>query len=477
VTASGDNRNGRPALVALSLAFFIVLFDATSVGVGLPAIARGVGIRTADMQWVLIAFNVPSASLLLAGGALGDRFGQRRIFAVGLGVFAAAACAASAAPSAEVMLLARSFQGVGAAMLVPTSLALLGHTFRSARQQATAMGVWVGVGGVAGVVGPLCGGLVVDAIGWRSIFALGAPAALVALFLALRYIEETAPDRTRPLDWAGQVLALAALATTCLVVTRAPTWGWTSGRFALGSSAALALAGALLAIELRSASPMLVLREIPFRPVGAAALINLLYPFAAMGGYVVLLLHLQRELGLSASATGAVLMPGAAASALAAFASGSLVSRLGARWVAMGGTLVGSVGACTILAALVVPTVPVIVVGTSLMGAGSLVSPTMTSIALRSVDRSRLGATSGLFSVCRQVGAVLGIATLGAVYASSGSRPLVPTFLACAGVFALARIFAGRAIGRRGGSPVGEPPTSEMDRRRRNGAGAGVTRR
>ena len=412
-------------VLASSLAFI----DGSVVNVGLPAIAKTFADHALSLSWVVSGYLLPLSALLLLGGAAGDRFGHRRLLMSGVGLFLAASALCAFAPTLQWLLGGRVLQGVGAAMLMPTSLAILGSSF-SGEARGKAIGTWAAAGAAAGAVGPLVGGWLIDWIGWRSMFLINLPIAAGALFLGARYVEDLPAKHAGSLDGVGALLATAGLA--------ALTWGLTLGSGA-GGWTAMALAGAgvgvgvlvlFIVVERRRGSaammPLALFSSRSF--VGLSVVTFLLY--GALGGLLVLLPYLLIDLKhYSATSAGAALLPMPLVIALTAPSMGKLAARIGPRLPLSLGPAVVAAG---FVLALRIPadgsywtgTLPAMLVIS--LGMAGAVAP-LTTAVLASVEPDRSGIASGLNSALARTGGLVATALASAVLVSHGDG-LAQTF-------------------------------------------------
>lgn len=436
-TAAGGEgqtaRHPRLVLAATILASSLAFIDGSVVNVGLPAMGRSLGAGAADLQWVVNGYLLPLSALLLLGGALGDRYGRRRLLIVGVALFAAASAGCAAAPDMAWLLAGRVAQGIGAALLLPNSLAILGGAF-TGQARGAAIGTWAAIGAMAGAIGPVLGGWLIDTVGWPAIFLINLPVAAGAIILAWRYVPETGNGAGVPLDAVGAVLATLGLGavTWGLTVGSGPE-GWTMlARAAMVLGAGL-LAGFLLVERRRGDGAMM-----PLALFGSASFVGLtlltLFLYGALGGLLVLLPYeLIQANGYSATAAGAALLPFPLLMAVASPATGALAGRIGARIpLAVGSVLV----AAGLLLGLriapgggywttVAPAILTIAVGMSLAAAP------LTTAVLAAVDPRHTGSASGLNSAVARTGGLIATALLGGVLAARGGA-LVSAFHAAA---------------------------------------------
>jgi len=429
--AAAGARAAHPRLILATtvLASSLAFVDGSVVNVGLPAIGSTFPDHAIALSWIVSGYLLPLSALLLMGGAAGDRYGHRRLLLGGVGLFLAASLFCAFAPSLAWLLGGRVLQGVGAAMLMPTSLAILGGSF-AGEARGKAIGVWAAAGAAAGAVGPLVGGWLIDAVGWRSMFLVNVPIAVGALYLGARYVEDLPGREVRPLDGAGALLATIGLA--------ALTWGLTLGSGAQGGSAA-AVAGvvvgglvlaAFIAVERRRGAdammPLLLFSSRSF--VGLSLVTFLLY--GALGGLLVLLPYLLIDFKhYSATEAGAALLPMPLVIALTAPTMGRLAARIGPRLPLSIGPVLVATG---FLLALRIPgdgsywtaVLPAMLVLS--LGMAGAVAP-LTTAVLGSVEPSHSGIASGLNSALARTGGLVATALASAVLVSH-SQALVSTF-------------------------------------------------
>ena len=430
-------------ILASSLSFI----DGSVVNVGLPALGRDLHGDAATLQWVINGYLLPLSALLLFGGALGDRFGRRRLLVTGVALFGLASVGCALSPSLPWLIFARALQGVGAAMLMPNSLAILGGAFSGAAK-GQAVGTWAATGAMTSAVGPVLGGWLIDTVGWRAIFFLNLPLAVGAIWLALRYVVDP-PSNTNqtPLDMTGAALATAALG--------ALAWGLTAGSGAAGwGSMAIAtvilgvvLMVAFLAVEKRlgdrAMAPLALFGSRSF--TGLSLLTLLLY--GALGGLLVLLPYiLIKGAGYSATLAGAALLPLPLILTAASPIMGGLAGRVGARLPLTVGPIIVGLGFLMIMRVngagsywtTVLPAIVVIA-----LGMAGAVAP-LTTAVLSSVDPQHTGSASGLNSALARTGGLVATALLGGVLSASGPA-LLSHFRTAALVAAAASMGAGLA--------------------------------
>ncbi len=415
-------RHPRWTLVATMLASSLAFIDGSVVNVALPAIGRSYGAHAADLQWTINAYLLPLSALLMIGGAAGDHFGRRRMLIGGIAVFAIASIGCAVAPTLAVLLAARALQGVGAAVLMPNSLAILGNAF-TGEARGRAVGTWASAGAIASAVGPPLGGWLVQAVGWRTIFFLNVPVAAAAMLIAWRHVAESGEGR-QPLDWRGAALATIALG--------ALTWSLTlwSSTHRMNPASSAGLVGGLAALGLfllvehrrgeRAMMPLSLFGSRPF--VGLTLLTFLLY--GALGGLILLLPYLLIVGGgYSPVQAGLALLPFSITIGSASRLMGRVTERMGPRWPLTLGPLVTAAGFALLVRvepdagywASVFPAMVVIAIG--MAGA---VAP-LTTAVLSSVDGSHTGTASGFNSATARTGGLIATALAGAVIARTGT--------------------------------------------------------
>src|SRR6202041_397742 len=296
-------------LAAMSLGYGVVQLDVTIVNTALDSIGTSLGGGVAELQWVVSAYTIAFAAFILTAGALGDRIGAKRVFMAGFAIFTAASVACALAPNATVLILARSVQGLGAAILVPNSLALLSHAYPDEKQRGRAVGIWAAGASLALIAGPLVGGALIALVGWRSIFLVNLPIGLAGLWLSWRYASETTRSREREIDLPGQLTAIAALGCLAGAIIEGGSLGWSNGVGIAGFVAAAVLALLFIGQERRAAQPMLPLSLFGHRVFALTSLVGLLVNVAFYGLIFVFSLYFQRINGWSPFSTGLAFLP------------------------------------------------------------------------------------------------------------------------------------------------------------------------
>ncbi|MGW8351642.1 MFS transporter [Streptomyces wedmorensis] len=407
-------------LAVCALSMFLVGVDTTIVNVGLPEIGRGLGAGTRGLEWVVDAYTVVMASLLIVSGALADRFGRRRVFRCGLVVFGLASLACALAPSLGVLVAARAVQGVGASMLSPVALAIVVNAMPDPRERARAIGVWASVFGLSMAAGPVTGGALIAAFGWRSVFWINAPVVVAALVLVAVFVPESRGGRARRLDLPGQVLLTTVLCLSVGLLIEGPRVGWTSPAALVGYALTAAGTAGFVLVELRRDEPLMDLGLFR-RPSFATAVLGATAVFVALNTTLLLnTLYLQHTRGWTPLATGAATLPMALGATLCAPWSGSLVGRLGPRRpLVLAGGFIAAGGLC--LVGLDRDTsVPLILFALLAIGIGfGFANAPLTNTAVSGLPPARSGVAGAITSTARQVGAAVGIAVAGGLLADT----------------------------------------------------------
>ncbi|BEL02784.1 MFS transporter [Actinoplanes sichuanensis] len=410
-------------LAICCMSLLIISLDVTIVNVALPAMAEDLDAPVSGLQWIIDAYLLVLASLLVLAGSTGDRIGRRRVFQSGLALFTIGSLLCSLAPSLEWLIGFRTIQAVGGSMLNPVAMSIITNTFTEPRERARAIGVWGAVTGFSMALGPLAGGFLVHSFGWPSIFWINVPVGIVAFLLAWRFIPESRAEHPRRLDPVGQVLVLTLLAALTFGIIEGPSEGWSSPLIIGCFTLAVAALAALLWWEPRREEPLIELRFFHSAPFTGATLVAIC-AFASLGGFLFLnTLYLQQVRGLSALEAGLYTLPMALMTIVASPLSGRLVGTRGTRLpLHISGVSMAAGVAPLIWAG---PSTPAwqLFAGYLLFGFGfGMVNTPITNTAVSGMPRARAGVAAAIASTSRQVGSALGVAVIGAVVAS-GSTP------------------------------------------------------
>jgi EmrB/QacA subfamily drug resistance transporter len=363
------------------------------------------------------------AGLMMAFGSAGDRIGRKRMFIAGLAVFSAGSLASSAAPGVGLLVAFRALQAVGGAMLNPSAVSIITNVFTDPRERAQAVGVRGSVYGISLALGPIVGGALVSAAGWRSIFLINVPVGLIAIVLTARYVPESRAPRPRRFDPAAQVLVAALLTTITYAIIEGPGRGWTSPAILASFAVAVVALLVLLRYETRRREPLIDLRFFRSVPFSAASAIAV-FAFGAFGGFLFLnTLYLQDARGLSPLAAGLDTLPLAVMAMLGSLVSGRLVAIRGPRLALVASGLACVAGAALLIDITMATSYSRLLLAYLLFGAGfGLVNTPVTNTAVAGMPRAQAGVAAAIASTSRQVGQTLGVAVVGAIVTSSADR-------------------------------------------------------
>ncbi|WLQ33699.1 MFS transporter [Streptomyces castrisilvae] len=417
-----SHRRRMLVLAICCMSLLIVSLDTTALNVALPAMRRELDASVAGMQWTIDAYTLVLASLLMLAGSTADRIGRRKVFMAGLVLFTLGSALCSLAPNLEALIAFRMVQAVGGSMLNPVAMSIITNTFTDPRERARAIGVWGGVVGISMAAGPVAGGILVDSVGWRSIFWVNLPVGIAALLLTWRYVPESRAHRARRPDPVGQLLVITLLGSLTYAIIEAPQKGWVSAEILLFASLAAASLAGLLVYEPRRTDPLIDLRFFHSAPFSGATVIAV-SAFAGLGGFLFLnTLYLQDVRGLSALEAGLYTLPMAAMVCVLAPLSGRLVAARGPRIpllvagcaMAVSGLMLAAfdaeTGTVSMFAAYV------------LFGLGfGMVNAPITNTAVSGMPRSQAGVAAAVASTSRQIGQTLGVAVIGAALAAGMS--------------------------------------------------------
>ncbi len=456
-----------------SLASFMMALDSLVITTAFATIRADFGSSVEMLQWAVNAFNLTFAVLLLTGAALGDRFGRRRIFAAGIGLFALASAACALAGTADALIAARAAQGAGAALVMPLAMAILSGAF-AREERARALGIFSGVTGCALIIGPAIGGLITESLGWRWIFWINLPIGLIAIILIFARLRESFGPKAA-LDIPGLLLvAIAALALVWSLLRGNPV-GWSSPEVMSTLALGLVFALGFVAWELRASAPMVPMRLFASRSFAAGVAASLLF-YAAMYGVLFLLPQfLQVTLGFGPLGAGLRLLPWTSTLFLTAPIAGAVVQRFGERPLVVTGLLMQAAGLAWIaMEAASGGAYPALVMPLVLAGVGvSMAMPAAQNAVLGSVAVTEMGKASGVFNMGRFLGGMFGIALLVTVFSASGAVDTPAHFstgftaaMSVAAVLSLAGAFVGLWLPTRRSVVAALPPqVSEANQR------------
>lgn len=458
-----SSARGRWLILGTVLGSGMTAVDATAVSIALPSIGRDLGVGLSSLQWIVTAYTLVLSGLLLVGGSLGDRFGRRRVFMIGVVWFAAASLLCGIAPTAPFLVAARALAGAGGALLMPGSLAILQASFAEG-ERSKAIGAWSGLGGVATAIGPFLGGWLVDAASWRLIFFINLPLAALVLYVAARHMPESVdPDAPDHIDIPGAVTVTLGLVGIVYGLIESPAAGWSAPRVLLPIVAGAASLAVFIVIEHRSRAPMLplgVFRSVQFSAANTVTFVE----YAALGGALFLLpIELQEVSGYSALESGLALLPLTVIMLALSARSGALAARIGPRLQMTVGPLVAAAGLALLSragqgASYLTDVLPaVVILG---LGLATNVAP-LTSTALAAAPVEHAGIASAVNNDVARTAGLVAVAVLPAAAGITASAYLHPAALdsgfrtamyISAGMCAAGGLLAGATI--RGGRPV-----------------------
>lgn len=441
--------------MATSFGLGMALLDVTAGNVAVPSIQRDLGTGMAGLSWVIDGYTLTFASALLLAGGLGDRLGARRVFASGLVLFTLASLLCGVAPTIGLLIGARALQGLGAALFMPSSLALLARAYPEPRERARAIGFWSALTAIAGGSGPLVGGVLTSTLGWRSIFLVNLPLGIAGLLLTARFVRPTPAAGTRTLDLPAQAVAALSLGAVTWALVERGEQGWGSPMVIWPLLAGIAGLVLFVRMESTGAEPMLPPRLFRHRTFSTTSAGALLYATAFFGGLLVMSLFFQRVRGESAAMTGLHLTAITVSFCLASIVGGRLAARHGPRPTILGGLMLLATGAFGLSLATAGSSFWVLAPLLSLLGLGAgLVAPPMNAAILASVEPQLAGIGSGVLNASRQIGTALGVAVFASLFVG-GRDPLHAVqlsmlgagvlYLASAAVVALGRPVPGDA--------------------------------
>jgi EmrB/QacA subfamily drug resistance transporter len=429
-------------LLATILGSGIAFLDSTVVNVALPTIGRELDAGISSLQWVVNAYTLTLSGFLLLGGSLGDHYGRRRVFVIGVVWFAVASLLCGLAPTDEALVAARALQGIGGALLTPGSLAIIEASFRR-EDRGPAIGAWSGLGGVTAALGPFLGGWLIQTGSWRLIFLINLPLAAVVVWVSVRHVPESRdPGATGRLDWAGAALAAVGLAGVVYALTDGPGLGWTSSRILVAGLVGVAALAAFLVWERRTRNPMLPLDIFASRQFSAANAVTFVV-YGALGGSLFLLpIQLQQVVGYSPLASGVALIPITVVMLLLSARAGRLSARIGPRLpmtlgpllVAAGFALLARIGPGASYLVDILPASLVYGFGLTLT-----VAP-LTATVLAAAPAEHAGVASAVNNDVARTAALLAVAVLPVAAGISGADALQPDRFA--GGFRTAMIIA-----------------------------------
>jgi len=406
-------------LGAMCLSMFMIMLDSTVVNVALPTIQKDLKTSVNQLEWVVNGYTLSFAALLVTGGRLGDIFGRRRIFMVGVAVFAISSATAGLAPDPTTLIISRIAEGVGGALMMPATLSIITDAFPP-EERGRAIGTWAGISGLALSLGPLAGGFLTEQVTWRAIFYINVPIAVIALIAAVTVVRESRDEKAeRTIDYAGVVLLTVALTTVVLALIEGNDWGWGSARV-IGLLAAGGVSTVVfLMVEARVRAPVVDFDFFRSRNFVGANTVATIISFAMMGSFFFLAIYLQDLLGYSALETGVRFLPTTVVIVIVAPLAGRVADKIGSRWPMVLGLLITSLSLYLFSRMDASTTYDDLLPAWILLGIGigATMSP-MSTAAMNAVDVDKAGVASGTLQMFRMVGGTIGVAATGAIFQS-----------------------------------------------------------
>ncbi|MFG3345834.1 MFS transporter [Streptomyces sp. NPDC048018] len=435
-------------LTAVCAGYFMVILDVTILNVAVPVIGRDLSASLTGIQWITDGYTLVFAGFLLTGGALGDRLGNRRVFCWGVVVFTLSSAVCALAPDTPALVAARLVEGLGAALIVPGSLALLQQTYPAPAARSRAFGLWGSMAGIAASAGPLLGGLLVSTVGWRWVFVINLPVGTACLLLTLRYVAASPRNPGRALDGPAQCAVVAGVALLTASLNEAGRRGWGDPAVIAGLALAAVSAGAFVLRERTARSPALPLELLRSRPLAGGAVIGLLFNFAFYGMVFTASLEFQQQRGFSALETGLALFPAVAVTMFASVLSGRLAARTGHRPLVVAGMLLGALGLGGWALAGNATAYALLALFMTAAGFGTSFALTgTTTTVMGAAPPAYGGAASALFNTTRQIGSATGVALGGSLLATAGHGTGVRISMAAGALaYLVAAVLAARAV-------------------------------
>jgi EmrB/QacA subfamily drug resistance transporter len=404
-------------LGAMCFALFMIMLDNTVVNVALPSIQQDLGASISGLEWTVSGYTLSFAVLLATGGRLGDIFGRRRIFLIGVVIFALSSATAGLAPDATSLVVSRIVQGIGAALMMPGTLSIITDVF-PAHERGKAMGTWAGVSALALAIGPVLGGFLTEHVSWRAIFYINVPVAIGAVLATLFAVRESRDTSVgRDVDYAGVAVLTAGLTALVLALVEGNSWGWGSAEIIALIAVAIVSLPLFVAVENRVKAPIVQFKLLSDRDFLGAIVVASVISFAMLGVFFFLALYMQDILGYTPLEAGIRFLPSTLMIVAIAPIAGRLSDRYGPRWLIGGGLLIVSASLFTFSKIAVNSGYLDLLPGFMLLGIGiAMTMSPMTSAAMNAVPVQKAGVASGVLSMFRMVGGSLGVAVTGAIF-------------------------------------------------------------
>jgi EmrB/QacA subfamily drug resistance transporter len=406
-------------LAVLCLPLLIVSLDNTVLNVALPTLVRKLHASDSELQWIVDAYVLVFGGLMLVAGSLADRVGRKWTFLAGLGIFAACSTLAAFSASSSMLIVARASMGLGATLIMPSTLAIITNTFTDRGERQRALGIWAGTTGAGTALGPIVGGLLLAHFAWGSVFLINVPIALLAIAAGARFVPNSRNAHAQRVDIVGAVLSVLGLGLVLWAVIEAPVHGWTSTEVLGTGGAGLAALGGFIGWEAHSSHPMLRLDFFTHRGFSGAVMSTATMSFGLMGMLFVLTQYLQFQLGYTPLQAGVHMLPAAGAIVVVAPLSAIVVRRLGTKLTVALGLMLVSAGLWQIAGATVSTTYSGVVAGAVLIGVGAgLVMPAATGSLMGTLPPEHTGVGSATNGSCLNLGGAFGVAVLGSIMAT-----------------------------------------------------------
>ena len=417
--AEPAHRNRWATLAVLCASLLVIVVDNTIVNVALPTLTRELGTSISQLQWVVDAYTLVFAGLLLTMGALGDKFGRRGALTAGLVIFGGASFVASLSTTADQLVIWRAVMGIGAALIMPATLSILTNVFTDAKERAVAIGIWSGVAGLAVALGPVIGGFLLEHFSWGSIFFVNVPIVIAALIAGRLFVPTSRDPEAPRLDVPGSLLSIAGLSALVWTLIEAPAAGWLSNQTLIGGFVAISLLAVFIRYESRTESPLLDLAVFRNARFSAASGAITLVSFALFGFIFMATQYLQLVMGYSALAAGVHTLPFAAAAMVTAPTSAKLAERFGTKLLVSGGLMSFALGLTIAATAGVDTGYTRIWIAMVFMGGGmGLAQAPATESIMGSLPKEKAGVGSAVNDTTRELGGALGVAVIGSIMAS-----------------------------------------------------------
>jgi DHA2 family methylenomycin A resistance protein-like MFS transporter len=402
-------------LITLAIGFVMAMIDVTAVNVALPAIARTLGVPLTGLVWVVDAYTLTFASLILAGGALADRFGAKVAYQVGLAVFVLGSVLCGAAPAGGILIISRLVQGAGAALFMPSSLSLLMHQYEDPKTRSSMLSIWSAMVGAAAAIGPLVGGILIHSFGWRSVFWINVPVGLLGALLAQLYIRPVAA-KPAPLSVQAHGLSVLSLASISFVLIEGPTRGWVSTSIIAVAAVAVVAVLRIVRLERKGSHPIIPHELLRVSGFGALNLAGFLNNFAGFGQLFLLGLYFQDGRAVNALQAGFLLLPTMAAITAGNLLSSSVSNRIGVRKTMIFGWVIAAFAAlATQVSANDASYFALVLICSILCLALGFAIPAMTATMMQMAGKSYANSAAAALNANRQIGALVGVAIVGTI--------------------------------------------------------------